>query len=668
MNSYDSRKYLAKWLVALPPLAKLIIASSVDFIALLAVAICSVQLVVLNLSLPVADVGGEGFLYVAPLASITFLYLLGAYRAIVRFFSLNYLLRVLLAMLASGILIFAIDRVAEFAGVLGVTIALYLTGGATALVLIRGVASYFLRPAQWNGHKADRVIIYGAGQAGTQLAAGLAVSGRFQPVAFADDRKDLHGRTLLGLTITAPSHLARLKEEHRFDRILLAIPSLTRARRRQLLERLEPLSAKVMVVPDLDEIASGARKLDELRDVQIEDLLGRDAVAPIEQLLDQDIRGKNVLVTGAGGSIGAELCRQALGRKARKLVLVDVSEYALYSIHLELEEKARQLGCELAPVLGNVLDQDQLRATLARHEIDTVYHAAAYKHVPLVEQNSLVAINNNVFGTQATVQAAIDAGVRNFVLISTDKAVRPTSVMGATKRICEQIIQAQSVRHNRMRMSVVRFGNVLASSGSVVPLFKEQIKRGGPITVTHPDITRYFMTINEAAQLVIQAGAMGGAGDVFVLDMGQPVRILDLAERMIRLSGLEIRSPTTPDGDVAIEFTGLRPGEKLYEELLIGNQPQATSHPRIYKATESALPWSQVNRTLDVLRAAVNTDNQESAVRGLREGVPEFRAELDGVPPVKLQKSEGRDVNLRLVSESSRHLLSETSSAAKFLN
>jgi FlaA1/EpsC-like NDP-sugar epimerase len=446
----------------------------------------------------------------------------------------------------------------------------------------------------------------------------------YAPVGFVDDRSTLSGRTMMGLPIYRPEHLDDLRAHNIFDRILLAIPSLSRTRRRQILESLEKLAVKVLVVPSLDELASGDRNLHELREVQIEDLLDRDAVAPIDSLLDAYIRGKVVMITGAGGSIGSELCRQALKQGASKLVLYETGEYALYSIDRELRMNLESdQDCEIVPVLANVVDERRLSSVLREHAVETVYHAAAYKHVPLVEANVASAVNNNVFGTLRAVEAAVGCGVKNFVLVSTDKAVRPTNVMGASKRVCELIVQAFAGRYPQVRWSIVRFGNVLGSSGSVVPLFREQIAAGGPVTVTHPDVVRYFMTIPEAAQLVIQAGAMGRAGEVFVLDMGSPVRIAQLAERMVHLSGMQVRNGA--DGDVDIIYTGLRPGEKLYEELLIDQTARPSEHPRIYCADEAFLEMEVLRTWIETLEHLLIQDDSRAVVDHLGEVVDGFQ-------------------------------------------
>ena len=407
--------------------------------------------------------------------------------------------------------------------------------------------------------------------------------------------------------------------------MLLALPSATRSRRQEILAKLQGHSLHVRTIPGIMDLACGKVKVDDLQEVDIADLLGRDPVPPDPSLFQRCIKGQAVMVTGAGGSIGSELCRQIVQSEPTTLVLFEHSEYALYAIHGELEGwiRSRKLDIQLVPIMGSIRNFSRLRDVIGAWKINTIYHAAAYKHVPMVEHNIAEGIMNNVFGTLNTAQAAIKCRVENFVLISTDKAVRPTNVMGSTKRLAELVLQALSAEQaprlwgeeaqvsqvNRTRFTMVRFGNVLGSSGSVIPRFREQIRRGGPVTVTHPDITRYFMTIPEAAQLVIQAGAMGQGGDVFVLDMGEPVTIVDLARKMIMLSGLTVRDEINPSGDIAVTFSGLRPGEKLYEELLIGDNPEATAHSKIHRANEVYIPWNQLLPILDTLRQAVRDDN-----------------------------------------------------------
>lgn len=486
-----------------------------------------------------------------------------------------------------------------------------------------------------------RVAIYGAGAAGNQLLAALRMGKVMRPVAFIDDDLTISNSTISGLQVFSGKDIQRMIDVTGAEEVLLAIPSASRARRREVLSALEPFPVHVRSVPSVIDLASGRVKVDDIQEVDVADLLGRDSVPAQKDLLARCIVDQTVLVTGAGGSIGSELCRQILTLKPKSLLLFDHSEFNLYSIHSELESRiAREaLPVRLVPFLGSIRDQDHLLETMSMWHVDTVYHAAAYKHVPIVEHNISEGIINNILGTLFTAQAALQANVANFVLISTDKAVRPTNVMGSTKRLAEMVLQALShesapilfgdsgnVAHvNRTRFTMVRFGNVLGSSGSVIPLFHKQIKAGGPLTVTHPKITRYFMTIPEAAQLVIQAGSMGQGGDVYVLDMGEPVRIAELAEKMIHLSGLTVRSEKQPHGDISIEYTGLRPGEKLYEELLIGDNVQPTLHPMIMSANEDYISWCELKEHLTALMAAVKSEDFMRVRQVLRELVVGYR-------------------------------------------
>ncbi len=484
-----------------------------------------------------------------------------------------------------------------------------------------------------------RVAIYGAGAAGNQLLAALRMGRVMRPVAFIDDDESIADRAISGLQVFSGKNIQRMIDVTGAEEVLLAIPSATRARRREVLSALEMFPLHVRSVPSVMDLASGRVKVDDIQEVDIADLLGRDTVPAESNLLAHCVTGKVVMVTGAGGSIGSELCRQILLLKPKTLLLFEHSEFNLYSIHAELEQRIQReaLLVRLVPFLGSIRDQGRLLETMSMWHVDTVYHAAAYKHVPMVEHNIAEGVFNNVVGTLSTAQAALQANVANFVLISTDKAVRPTNVMGSTKRLAEMVLQALSrevapilfgdstnvARVNKTRFTMVRFGNVLGSSGSVIPLFHKQIKAGGPLTVTHPKITRYFMTIPEAAQLVIQAGSMGQGGDVFVLDMGEPVRIAHLAEKMINLSGLSVRSDENPYGDIAIEFTGLRPGEKLYEELLIGDNVSATQHPMIMKANEDYLDWDSLKNSISILLEAIRVEDfvrVRQILRGLVSG------------------------------------------------
>ena len=473
------------------------------------------------------------------------------------------------------------------------------------------------------------VVIYGAGEAGLEVLNSLFHGRDYTPVAFIDDDRNLQGLTIGGLPVYSPQALPRFAENTTLEVILLAMPNLTHARRREIFASLENLDLEVKTIPALSDLISGKAEISELRNVTAEELLGRDAVAPNRELLARNINGKVVMVSGAGGSIGSELCRQILVQKPKALVLYEISEFALYSIEQELLEIAHRTGAKakVFPVLGSVQNVKRLEAAIKAFEVATIYHAAAYKHVPLVEENVVEGIRNNVFGTLSIVKLALKYKVENFILISTDKAVRPTNVMGASKRIAELICQAFAKEGATTTLSMVRFGNVLGSSGSVIPRFRSQIKAGGPVTVTHPDINRYFMTIPEASQLVIQAGAMANGGEVFVLDMGEPVRIADLAITMVKLHGLSPYFVAHPDdvspekGDIPICFTGLRKGEKLFEELLIGNDPQSTDHPRVMSATEIAMSPRDLMQVLDELLEACKVYDL-SAIHDILQELP----------------------------------------------
>lgn len=505
----------------------------------------------------------------------------------------------------------------------------------------RLLARYWLGGIYRDAHlrkQWPRVLIYGAGEAGQQLASALENGRKVWLMGFVDDDARLHGSTLHGVPVLPSADLDKWLSKLRINDVLLALPSASRRRRSEIVDTIRAIDPEVVVrtLPAVTDIAQGRVQVSQLHDVDVTDLLGRDPIPPNAQLLGRNIAGKVVVVTGAGGSIGSELCRQILVARPATLLLVEVSEFALYDIHRELSGVAEQEGIDtmLLPLLGSVRDLERMRKIFTTWRPDTVYHAAAYKHVPMVEHNPAEGIANNVFGTLRTAQLAVESGVTDFVLISTDKAVRPTNVMGASKRLAELCLQAlanDAAASRITRFSMVRFGNVLGSSGSVVPLFREQIRKGAPITLTHKDITRYFMTIPEAAQLVIQAGAMAEGGDVFVLDMGQPVKIIDLARRMIELSGLTVQDEDNPDGDIAIEVTGLRPGEKLYEELLIGDNPQPTAHERIMKAHEDYLPWSYLREQLDAMAEAVRSNDVQAMRTLLKALVSGYRPASDVV-------------------------------------
>lgn len=541
----------------------------------------------------------------------------GLYRAIFRYSGWPALLAVARAVAVYAVLYGAIFMVGGIAGVprtVGIIqpILLLLLVGVSRLMVRLWLGDEYrslLRRAS-----RPRVLIYGAGTTGRQLAQAMIHSTEMQVVGFLDDDARLHGQVLNGQPIYRPDDLPELVQTLAIADVLLAMPRLSRHRRNEILAQIRLAQVAVRTLPSLVDLAQGKISVSDLRELDIDDLLGRESVTPDPVLLAQHIAGKTVLVTGAGGSIGSELCRQILAVGPARLLLIEQSEFALYAIHQELETRLAGTATVLLPLLASVQDAERMHEILSTWQPATVYHAAAYKHVPLVEHNPAAGIKNNVLGTLRTAQAAVENGVSDFVLISTDKAVRPTNVMGASKRLAEMALQALAANTTGTRFSMVRFGNVLGSSGSVVPKFRQQIREGGPVTLTHPEVTRYFMTIPEAAQLVIQAGAMAKGGDVFVLDMGQPVKIIDLARRMVELSGLTVKDEQHPDGDIAIEISGLRPGEKLYEELLIGDNPKPTQHPRIMKAHEEFIPWAEFEPKLAALELALNV-NDVGAVR-----------------------------------------------------
>ncbi len=550
--------------------------------------------------------------------------LLGCYRIVIRYMAPHALLMLVKGVTLSTLIMAAATLLISRDGFPRSVLPLYWL---LALASVGGSRYLGWLGLQWLSRKASdkrAVIVYGAGDAGARLVAALAAGHDYRPVALVDDNPALHGNVVSGVRVYSPDELDRLIAEFGVSHVLLALPSIDQSRRRRILQRLEAYPVHVKTIPGLNELLSGRAQLDHLRELDLEDLLEREPVVPDPALLERCVRDKSVLVTGAGGSIGSELCRQIVRLRPRRLVLLDLSEYGLYRIERELRPMLDGT-VELVPLLGNTLNRRHLREIMRRFQVQTVYHAAAYKHVPIVEQNILEGAYNNVFGTVYAAQAAQESGVETFVLISTDKAVRPTNVMGASKRLAELALQGLAQLNGvRTRFCMVRFGNVLGSSGSVVPLFREQIRMGGPVTVTHPEITRYFMTIPEAAALVIQAGAMAEGGDVFVLDMGAPVKIVDLARKMIHLAGHTVRDERNPGGDIEIRYTGLRPGEKLYEELLIGDNVTGTQHPMIMRAIEFSLPWREVERLLARLSDAFERFDCAEVHNVLTEAVSGF--------------------------------------------
>jgi FlaA1/EpsC-like NDP-sugar epimerase len=585
---------------------------------------------------------------VLPISLVLFVKL-GLYRAVLRYMGLQALVAILIGVTVSTITLVLVSFYAEAhiprtVPLIYAAFALVFVGGSRTLV--RSIVGSEMK------RSGEPVIIYGAGVSGRQLLTSLVQSHEYYPFAFVDDDVTLHGTVIQGVHVHSPSIIGKLIKQKSATKVLLAIPSASRAKRQAILARLEPLVVQVLTIPAMADLVNGTKLYSDIKEVEIDDLLGRDAVNPREDLLSANIKDKVVMVTGAGGSIGSELCRQILKQSPKKLILFELSEFALYAIDRELNAIAKELGLavRILPMMGTVQRENRVQAIMESFGVQTVYHAAAYKHVPLVEHNVVEGVRNNVFGTLYTAKAAIAAKVETFVLISTDKAVRPTNVMGTTKRMAELVLQALSREQNKTRFCMVRFGNVLGSSGSVVPLFRAQIANGGPVTVTHPEITRFFMTIPEASQLVIQAGAMGKGGDVFVLDMGKSVKIVDLAKKMINLSGYEIRSDKNPEGDIEIEFTGLRPGEKLYEELLIGDDVTGTEHERIMTANELFLTWDEYSVILDRLDIACHEFNHE-AIRDILLKTPTGFAPTDGICDlVYQQKAKNVEVAKKVIS------------------
>ena len=550
---------------------------------------------------------------------------LGLYRQVIRYMGNHAMLAVVKGVTISALAVAVVAYMVPLKGFpRSVPVIFWLISLAYVAGTRFAVRSYF----DWLSRKFQEkkpVLIYGAGTTGAELARRLQQQGEYFPAGFLDDDKHLQKRTINGIYVYAPQQLSELIRDTRVHEILVAVPAVAAEARQRIIDFLEPFSIKVRLIPDLADLVAGRSVVEDFRDVSVEDLLGRDAVEPMLPLLQGSVRDQTVLVTGAGGSIGSELCRQIVRLLPKMLVLLDQSEFALYRIHRELRAivETEQLDTPCVAVLGSVTDAALMQRTLHSYRVDTLYHAAAYKHVALVERNVIQGLKNNTFGTLYAAEAALEAGVRNFILISTDKAVRTTNVMGASKRLAEMILQALQEQSSQTTFSMVRFGNVLGSSGSVVPLFLEQIEQGGPVTVTHPDVTRFFMTIPEAAQLVLQAATMAEGGDVFVLDMGEPVRILDLARRMIRLKGHTIRDADNVQGEIEIQITGLKPGEKLYEELLIAEASTGTVHRKIMRAEERFVPWSELRGALNTLEQACESFDYaaiKSFIESLIEG------------------------------------------------
>lgn len=613
-------------LLALPRNVKMALVASIDVVAIAAALLIAITLRSGSLQWP-TDLGSIWYWLIIPPASIPIFMACGLYRQVIRYLGSRAAMQIVVGAIAVAALIpmitFFLDQGSYHAAVM-VTFFLVATGiiGASRFGM-----RHFLGAAA--SRRADRLIIWGAGHTGLQLAQSLHVSRQWTPVAFVDDDSALWGRTLHRLPCISPAKLAAFADRKRVGTIILAMPAATQAQRRRVIDRLEQLGIAIKTVPHMREILSGQQTQSDIREVPISDLLGRDPVPASDALLRRNITNKTVLVTGAGGSIGSELCRQILSLQPSRLILLERSEFSLYRVEHELRQRIT-MDYEhadipsLVPILGSAGNQVLIERLFTAWKVDTVYHAAAYKHVPIVEENVAEGITNNTIATWVTAEAALRGGVETFILVSTDKAVRPTNVMGASKRMAEMVLQSLMHRQHgnvKTRYSMVRFGNVLGSSGSVVPLFREQIRQGGPVTVTHPDINRFFMTVEEAVQLVIQAGSMAEGGEVYVLDMGEPMKIRDLAQRMILLSGHTLQDDDHPTGMISIKYTGLRPGEKLYEELLIGDDVQGTSHPRIMRGNESTPPWERLESWLVLLQAACTNGDCASIRSILNEAV-----------------------------------------------
>ena len=622
---------LIKWFLSLSRVVKRLIMMFVDVLLIVTILALSFSMRLGEWFWPQGDL--VYLLFFAPLVAIPIFIKFGLYRAIVRYIGFKALWVIVQAVslyaLVWGVIVL-------LSGAQGVPRSVILINWILGMLLIGGSRIigrwWFSDKKSYSVNAFDKrknVLVYGAGSAGIQLATALTYSQELNPIAFIDDEPTLTNHQIMGLKVYSSNNLGELVASMKIEEVLLAIPSVSRNRRNEIINNLEPYPVLVRTVPGVSELAQGKLKINDLNVVSINDLLGRDPVPPNQNYLRADITNKVVMITGAGGSIGSELCRQIIQLQPKKIVLFEQNEFSLYTIDQELIQK--NLKIDIAPILGSVLDSKQVERVCKTFSVQTIYHAAAYKHVPMIELNNFSGIENNIFGTLSCAEAAVLSNVDTFVLISTDKAVRPTNIMGATKRFSEMILQALSKKYNdkATNFSMVRFGNVLDSSGSVIPLFKKQIKEGGPVTVTDPAIIRYFMTIPEAAQLVIQAGAMSKGGDVFVLDMGEPVKILNLAKKMIHLSGLNVKDSNNPNGDIEILFTGLRPGEKLYEELLIGDSVLETEHQLILRSNEEMLPWSDLKLILNKLKTSVDKQNLEGARQALIEAVPGYKPQGD---------------------------------------
>jgi len=570
----------------------------------------------------------------APVVATAIFVRFGLYRTVIRYVGFKALWSIVQAVslyaLVWGVIGFmaAVDGIPRSVILINWVLSLLAIGGLRVVARWLLTRDGNLKSRAQSGANCKKVLVYGAGDAGIQLVSALVHSSEYKPVGFIDDLKELQGHQITGLDVYSIDAIESVISKLRVDEVLIAMPSASRTKRLNIINILEPYPVLVRMLPGVVELAEGKVSIGDLREVSIKDLLGRDAAEANEELLGKNITNKTVVVTGAGGSIGSELCRQIVFLKPKALILYEMSELALYSIEKELSDIG-MYSMDIYPILGSVNNKTRLTNVFKRFDVDTVYHAAAYKHVPMVEFNNTEGVDNNVFGTLTCAQVAIDTGVETFVLISTDKAVRPTNTMGTTKRVAELVLQALSAKQSATKFSMVRFGNVLGSSGSVIPLFKQQIKAGGPVTVTDVNMVRYFMTIPEAVELVIQAGAMGSGGDVFVLDMGKPVRIDDLARKMIRLTGLEVKDESHPEGDIEIKYTGLRPGEKLYEELLIGDNVSETDNPLIMRAQEDMLEWGELEPMLNNIQDAIKGCDHHKLRELLMQIVPGFKPQSE---------------------------------------
>jgi UDP-N-acetylglucosamine 4,6-dehydratase len=622
---------LINWFISLSRISKRLIMLFFDAFLIIAILVSSFSMRLGEWFWPKDDI--QFLIYFAPLVAIPIFIWFGLYRAIVRYIGFKALWVIVQAVslysLFWGVIVL-------LSGIQGIPRSVILINWMLGILLVGGsriIGRWWFsdkKPHSVNTfNKRKNVLVYGAGSAGIQLATALSYSQELNPLAFIDDEASISNHQIMGLKVYSSDNLKELVFSKKIEEVLLAMPSASRERRNEIINNLESYPVLVRTVPAISELAQGKLKIDDLNSVSINDLLGRDPVPPNHNYLRSDITDKVVMVTGAGGSIGSELCRQIINLNPKKIILFEHNEFSLYSIDQDLADM--NLKVEITPILGTVLDATKIERVCKLFCVQTIYHAAAYKHVPLIELNSFSGIENNIFGTLYCAQAAIKSKVKTFVLISTDKAVRPTNIMGATKRLSEMILQSLSQKYNQKEtnFSMVRFGNVLNSSGSVIPLFKKQIKNGGPITVTDPKIIRYFMTISEAAQLVIQAGSMSKGGDVFLLDMGKPVKILDLAMKMIHLSGLSIKNTNNPNGDIEISFTGLRPGEKLYEELLIGDNVLETDHQLIQRSNEEMLSWEVLKEILDKLQVSINNHDLVASRNALIDAVPGYKPKND---------------------------------------